>query len=637
MIKSQTPGQPQAPQQAAQPAQNTQMGAAFASAGSSQQNNGGQQRQASGPSFSFRNLGSMMASPMSKAPGSEVLTKMEKAFAAVAEESADPGCEYTFIPLDMNTTTNLSASALIVAVRVKNALDLGVGYHSLIVEAASEAIQPKYESINGQNVEVTRVIGDAYDVTMIKAIAEAVQRKFPQSIIRNADAEYVPREFNLQDQGAVRGLLANAIIASYTEIATKDTNFIDINLRLAAKDSTLVARTTFNNPEHHDAVGLPVRSDIVIDFSAAPPGNTPQGGTNVERTQALAQVRGFPDLVWAPEAPPQNMFATYQQQQQSTRLYAARFVMSGLEAVPHLTIPMQLLALATALTLRDGDAYTQAFQGDQYNSSTYNLHDIGAIGLEAQFTKDAGGISQRIDTKAATFTPMAFAHLFSMLVRPGLIMSLDVPEVGDSTWYNAVFAAAAVGDANANQAIIDAANYLTDGRFSQIFPAGGRVAVDENNRIHLGYYTDNTGVKKDLREIDYLAILNIQGETDPKIVQDWSDTFTRVEFPLTQRLAARKKIIVGLFPNAVFTGFACRVTFEVQFLDALAQACAQAGLEIRAVTPYNDTDSYQRASSAFVGGTLMGQGTSGLFTRGYGQQQPHMGANRNFGGGVSRW
>ena len=611
----------------------TTMGDAFANA-SARAAAGTTQQQKQAGGFSFRNIGSISRSPMGRTPASEVLSKMTKAIGDLFKENINQGLESfetTLIPIDMNNTVSLGISVLVITMRDKLALDTGVAYHTLILEGSAEPPQPRFENIGGNNVEVLRVAGDAADAVLSSTVIDFVNRQYPQTKLLDAGCCVVPRDFNVTDENAVYKLAANAAFAASSELETNRKDFYDLNLANAENDSNLVVRTTFNNPNIADAVGHPLRADVQIDFSAAPLTQQQNPQQAVERVSQVAHVSGFLDFVWAPMQPIANIYSA--PTQQSFQRYAARFVMTSLESTNLLTIPAQLLALMPALSMRENDMWIQAFKPQTFISGEVDMHDIGAIGIEANFENNSTGVGSRIDTKSASFKPEHLGKLIAATVRPGLIMSLDVPECGPQTWYNGVFAAAAEGNPRANAAIIDAANHLTNGNFSKYFPSTGRIAVDENNRIHLGYYTDRQGVRKDIREIDYLAVMNLVGEKDALVIRDWSDSFLRSNYPLNQRLAARKRIISGLFSDVVITGFARRVTFEAAFVDALAKACQECRLAIRAMSPYADMMSYERATAQFSDQTIMSREATGIFNRGGFGQGGGFAGNRPF----ARW
>jgi len=632
------------PAENGQPAAESQMAAGFSRAkdnqqqASQQRGNMNQQQQSAAPAgFSFRSLGRLGNAPMGRNPAAEVLTKLEKALDEVYK-SANAAFEIKLIPLDMNNNPAIARSALIVALFDKNNLDLGVSYHTLILAGSGEPFPPKYENINGQNVEIQRVDGDVWDDKFREVAADAVARTFSGARLIDAEAEVVPRTFDVSDEQLVYQLAANALFAANHELNRMRTDFRDLNLAGAARDSNLTARVQFNHDQLVDPVGEPIRTDVMIDLIATAI-QTGQGANADARATKVSQVGGFLDLVWDPVAPQANPYAQWgqpTQQQQFNQLYITHFVMTHLETLELMTVPAQLFALVQALTLRDGNAWARGFAPRPY-AAGIDMHDIGAIGIEANPEGDARGFGARIDTKTDSFTTQGTLHkLLQAFVRPGLLLSIDVPECGPSTWSNSVFAAAAEGSAKANEFIIEAAQTLTNGNFLKHYTNGsGRVAFDNNNRIHLGWYVDSQGRKRDIRDIDYLAVANLVGEKDPTVIKDWSDTFVNLQISPAQRLAKRKNIIQNLVGDATFTGFARRATLDGAFMEALAKGCVDAGLVLRAQYPFGDVAGQERATAQFANGLLMAPGATGLFAAGFGGQ-----ANQNAGwrtGFSSRW
>ncbi len=612
--------------------QDTGMTSAFANA---QRNAGGQQEQRPG-SFSFRNPGALSRHAMGRTQASEALTKLFKAINTLLQEQVNKAFKVTCIPVEKEQTTSLGVSVLIVCMQDTTLPKLGVAYHTLLLEASTDQIPPRFIQINGSSVEVMKVVGDADDEVMNRVVNEYVIREFGNIELNNAGACVVPRDFNVSDEKMIFELAANTAFACSSELEAMRPDFVDMNLANAEKDSCLMTRTTFGNQQSYDAVGCPVRADIVMDFTAGPQNQNQQdnGGQAVDRVNNLARVSGFVDLVWDPQNPQQSQYVQYQQPLANPlQRYSVRTVITELESSMMLTIPAQLLALLPAAALRENNAWAQAFHRSNFPTAGIDMKDIGAIGIEVNPEGDPSGFGDRIDTKKDSFNQASLGRLIAATIRPGMVLSLDVPECGPSTWYNGVFAAAAANKSLANQAIIRAANQLTNNAFGKHFPDNGRIAYDDANRIHLGHYGDGSGVRRDIRDIDYLAILNIVGKQDPVIVRDWSDTFLKVQYPLEQRLAARKKILIGLFSDIVFTGFARRVTFDPLFIEALIAGCRDAGLQVRSMSNYADLGSYERASAGFGTHAMMSADMTGIFNRGN-QSTPHgMGAR----GGYGKW
>jgi hypothetical protein len=129
-------------------------------------------------------------------------------------------------------------------------------------------------------------------------------------------------------------------------------------------------------------------------------------------------------------------------------------------------------------------------------------------------------------------------------------------------------------------------------------------------------------------------VLNLQGGKDLQVVIDWAATYDNIEIPMNLRLERRAKILAGLIEGGVhLKGYSRRITFNPDFLVALNQSCADAGLVIR---PNNTIqDFYGAAGRVQYGAAAMaiqpGANASGLFA----VNQPLYGNNSrtNMGGG----
>jgi len=610
------------------------MGAAFNDARNrADTRNDSKQTAQRGGGFSFRNPGANQRLAMGRTQASEQLTKLRKAMELTATENLDDSFDWKLIDIDKTTTANLTISVLLVCVRDLTAPDLGVAFHTLLLEATADPVQPRFVNISNQQIEILSTASDAANNVLRDVCYETVKRSYPQMPIIEAGDCVVPSTFKIDDEGLMFSLTENAVFACSSKLQTARSDFRDLNLADAERDSSLVVRQTFGNPNTFDVVGSPVRGDIQLELTATGVNqNNNQGQT--ERTTPIASAAMFIDLIYDPAVQPQPVgFGNWGNQQgpKNYQRYAARAVITALESAFSSTTTAQLLALISASSLREGNGWINQFRPAQFAAEGVDIHDIGAVGIECNFTDNPSGFGTRIDASK----PEERAAMIGLAFKQGLVLSLDVSESGPDTFYNGVFAAAAEGDPKANAKIIAAADCLTNGGFSRYF-TGGRVAIDEFNRIHTGYYTNKRGERADIREIDYLAVINLVGDKDPGVIREWSDTFNRVDYPLEMRLAARKHIITNLVSNAVFTGFARRVTFEAAFIDALLKGVQEVGLQIRSVTPYNDLGVQQRANYT-AGGTMLAPDMSGIFNRGnsFGPSAHSMGANRTFGGGRS--
>ncbi len=585
--------------------------------------------------FSFVDIGSLARAPMGRNPQGEVLAKLAKALDE-SYEQVKKDHVVTVLPIDRNNQIKLTFSVIVIAIQQAGRKDKAA-FHTLILEGSSEPLAPRFENFNGQNIEIMKVASDAWDDVLLNVVIDELRRTLPKVDLLNAGACVVPREFNAEDHDLVYKLAANAFLADFTELTQSAPGFVDLNLANAEKDSSLQVRPAFGRTEVYDSVGLPIRADVQVDLLAVQQmrHNDPSINNGLDRQSLVSTVNGFMDLIWDPMVQNTNMmYMAPGQQQMMTQKYLPRLIITQLDPVRLLTIPAQLLALVSAVLLREDNAWVGAFKPRAVSGKEVDMHDIGGVGIEANLENNPQGVGTRINTKADSFRPEMLGQLIGMTMKPGLVMSMDIPECGAQSWYNDVFSAAATGTVRAQQAIIEAANKLTNNAFAQFFPSNGRVFIDDVNKVHLGYYTDRAGIKRDLRDIDYLAVANLVGEKDPGMIREWSDTFLRTQYPLAQRLSARKRIISGLVTDPTFTGFARRVTFDHQFVDALVQGCRAVGLSIRNTGSFMDTGSFERATGSFFGQAVQGGAATGIFNRdlGYFGNQ-----GSNMFGGFNRW
>lgn len=595
---------------------------------------GNTQTQSPSRAWSFES--GLFGAPIPRTMGSEYYLKFKEHLEKVYK-SAFPGVIINVLDLDNNTESALAYSSIIVALSLKDKPDHGVAYHILILEATGDQLAPIMDSINGSPIEILRVTGNAYDDILIKAANLKVMQMYPNTPIYHVDACVVPREFNPADETMMQNLALNAGLATLTELEVREDNFVDLNLQPISGDQSLNITVGFNKHQLLDVVGMPMRTDALINFTSkkqAKNANDKYGSVNQGSNELkISEISCFTDLVWSPVAP--TTFNPYQQiQQTSTQKYIARLVITNLASNHAYTTGSTLLAIATSMSLRDDSNWIQAFRPSMFNEKELDLSDIGSLNYEANLENDVTGTGRYIDTKIDSFGLEELGQLVAALVQPGLVISLDCPEVGPQSWYTRVFSEASLGNMNAYNEIYEAASTLTNRNFEQYFPHNTPMFEDINNRIHNGYWIDHKGNKRDIRDFDHLAVCNLVGERNIQLVRDWSDTFLRQQYPLDQRLSARKRMISSLAnEKAVFTGFSQRVTFSAKFLDALARGIKDTNLSVRINTPLTGSDfNNQRGVATFANNALLTQGQSFMSIGGnQAAQRPGYSMSQNFG------
>lgn len=596
---------------------------AAASALAGKQGTGKGTGKGTGSTFSMQGL---FGAPISRGVGSEYLNKLVQGLTEIYKQTVNE-FDITLITLDNVNEAALAFSSILVCVNIKDHAKQGVAAHILLVESTGDKIMPVFENINNVQTEITRCTGDAIDSVLVTKVQEKLALAFPGCRTFIVDGEVVPTTFDLDSKTDMHSLALNAAWACGTEVMINRTGFTDLDLTKELRDTTLVVNVGFNRTQIRDAVGLPMRSDVLMNFSSQKQNQGRAASINSnDREMKLTEISGFVDLLWNPSGAVNQMGLYQAYNQPLTHKYVARLVMTNLASNFSYTPASVLLALSTSTALSLDNNWVQSFR-PQASHDGIDMADIGAINIEANISNEPAGFGTRIDTKSDSFKLTDLGQLVSTLVAPGIIMSMDCPETGPQSWYLSMFAAAAAGNRNAINRIITAAKDLTGGAFTRYFAEGTPIFTDVNNRIHLGYWIDKYGMKRDIRDIDTLAVANLIGERNPQLIRDWSDTFLRTSYPLPMRLAARKKIIMALTnESAVFTGFAQRVTYTKEFMVALEQSIHDTGLGVRVNTPLSSAEfQNQRGVASFAGSALMQPGQSFMTSGGMAYQNQYAG------------
>lgn len=590
-----------------------------------------QQQQGGRRDFGLASLNSRLSRPMSRSAASEGVMKLHNSFKTILEEEVAPKeVGFRLIVLD-GANAMLALSSILVCFSQTFQGREHVAVHTLLIESSGRLVN-RTINVGGQNVEIQTVPGDVADDNMWAKVQQAVTEGYGRTVeVHDAGATVVPSELNVEDSFHVRQCLYGAVQATYSTMVNH--GIIEeepFSAKWVTQQDVLSARLDFYPEQPQTAAGLPVRSDVLVTLQGVIAG---QGQSQAERALDITRVDGFIDLVYSP---PQGQmgFQPYgmaQMPQQITQHYVPRFVMTQVSSeISAVTMELQLLAMSTSTLLVNGSGGIAPWMNSfkpRYNAGALDLRDVGAVGYEVNLTGDVNAKPDRIDTKADSFTQQSLYQLIYTALHPKLMYSMDIEEVSDLSWINLAFIAAARGDQDAIRLIIQSADRLTNNNFSRIFNGSEAIAQDDNNRVHLGYYIDQAGARRDLRDIDYLAMLNWVGSKDMTAVKQWSETFDRRDIPMEIRLERRQKILEHLLGTSLHVkGFARRITFNPNFILALNQACDAAGLKIRPGNIVQDFNGVGQYGDANALNFAIGGVQSGLFTF----SQPGFGQTRGF-------
>ena len=573
----------------------------------------------------------LLKTPVSAGVGGEYFTKMRTSLTEIFGDIAE-GLDVKVIGLNRQNITTLKFSALVVACRLMDVNPNIVAFHTLILEATGEKLGSAMRVIDNQQVRVTRVTSDAYDDVLFKSAFNAVSEVYPNSHIFSADAMVVPAKITADKKETVENLARNAALACVSVISSQANTFGELNLSKMDRDCRFVIDVAFGNHQAYDIVGEPQRSSVLISYSSQKKTANSimsQETVNVpDNVARICELSGFLNAIWAPTEPQSGYgFQAYGANpnvQRRTEKFAGEFVITSVRTDYATSPAAVLLALSSCLSLVDGDTWIQAFlpKPNAHHtgaaSNKVDITDIGALNITANLglEQDKGGFGQAIGLESFKNDLIEVNKYLVSIFRPGVIISMDCPEAGPSSWYMSVFSAAASGNQAAYNQIFEAANELTDNKFEQFFKHGQPMFTNIT-RVPLGHYALGDTLQ-DIRNIDYTAIANLFAK-NPSAIHDYSNTFVdRPGVSSARNLSIREGIILhALNEQAEITGYAARVSIADGLITALSQAIAACGLPVTVNTPLN-ADQLRSGVAApdFIQGSLA-RGTH-TFSQGFG-------------------
>lgn len=512
---------------------------------------------------------------------------------------------------------------------------MGVTVHTLLLEDDGPLPDPRQFTLHGrESVEVPTTPADTYNEAYYQTVISQVKHKFGNVEVFDASMQVIYRTIDLEDPNQV-----NRILTAATNAAVGATTLRTVGGDIG-EGRTLAHTLSANGIQLHASVntsperlvsanGLPVRRDVVVKSVATVPGATQN---NLRGTRGngfrFAELSAFATLEYVvPEVPQYNPYQP-QAPMAPTQRYIPRIVITSVDSDGIQTLPSVLLGISTATVIQEGLLWTEPFRPRKGRTKNeHDIKDIGAIGYDIK-ELNADDKPGMIDTKTNDFTNADFYRLMAATVYSTPIYSIDIEEAGPLSWLTQVFAAAAGNDPEAQRAIIDACNSLTNNSFSRYFE-GGPILQSDENRIFLGTYrphNDTTGELRDIRDLDYLAILNICGE-DPRIVEEFEKTQRASSgLPMVLRLSELHGILEQIMGSSLtIKGYANRFTFYHTFIEALAKSTRDAKVApMFSNLPVHVQENARQRMTDFQFAMVSQQNIGGVYQGGMNQQQAGM-------------
>lgn len=618
-------GQEAAPQQATTqtqpPAGQTQSGNTQQYAATGQQFQPQYQQPAFGAENPFAQINVFDLS-ISRNSSNQVLSKLHSELKEHADSfmSQYNNVELELLILNRDDEPSINISAVVLTMRTKGGngkFSPAVFYPYLLEATADDLTSTNSIVVGGLPIEDRQYASNAYDKEFVAAAhALIVQRS---AFTRNgvapifAEATLIPRIADLENEEETGRMLTNGLLACRTVLQMNSDNWTDFRIPVLQNGQQLHLRSKVKvdrrQAHRRDYMSLPVRNDITIalETNIHQPqqqqfyGQQPQKKVN---NTILGHVTAFMDMVYVGRGN-NPMGMGFGQAWQPP--YALTCVITSLESNQLTTINGQGMVLASAFSLYQDNIALSAL--NPIPGKKDDMHNIGTLNIESNVVANPDGMNQQVammglaqqrgvevDVQSANFNEVS--QYMAMLFNPRFSLAFDVSECGADTWLNSVFVAAALGNKDANQAIFDSWNIMTEGKFGSNLTAMnlmGQPFFTSAGRILMGHYTNPEGQLRDIRDFDHLAMQTILGRNDPLAVQRWTNARHNLGLAENVRFHEQRTLIqhAAQTDEVNFTGLAHRLNVNMNVMTALSKALSECNLRISAANS-NNLDMSQR-------------------------------------------
>jgi len=444
--------------------------------------------------------------------------------------------------------------------------------HILVIEKTGDYPDKIVENIAGIRYEIVRTPADALDDKYVaqaqKLVSDSLNIPIDNVII--VDGTLVPNEFDVTSESQVLNLINNTINSIHSEINLRLNDYKGINISNILSNirtGKFYVNLYFNQDDSNffDQTGVPVRQDVCVALSFK--NNNVQNNRSINQgndTIDIVKTYGYIDFEWAPNTI--NGVIT-------TQKFIPNFIITHIDSQFSPTPDILMLSVASVLAINEDMSWMQAFRPTPIKKNEIDYNDIGALNIEGNIENNPSGYGKKYDTKSKSFSILELNKLIQTLVRPNIMISMDLPKAGPETWFTSILHYIKFRNSkDAYTRLIDYINNLTNGAFSNV---NVPVFTDISNKIHGGYYKTKDGIK-DLRHLSsYLSVANFINDTNqqPQLITQYTNTLYNVSIPTELRTAERKKFIDEISnKTAVIKMYHDRVTFTAVFLINLINA-----------------------------------------------------------------
>lgn len=448
---------------------------------------------------------------------------------------------------------------------------------TLMLESDSQKLRPRVFNNGMQRLEMQVLSPELFDDRYWAAISKFIADKRGVDLIAvDAGLYLIEQEFDFADVDATNRILFDSVnrIGDVVARLRNETPFDLVKFKRA--DEKLTASFDFTGNPRYTMTGMPIRADIrVTQFKALNSNPNTQDYNQYYGDQELSSVSGYVNLEWTPPAPGQQQVWG---QAPKTQIFTPTFVVTEVaqgERIEANTMELYLGALNNAYSITAGGAWMSVFD-PAIGVDGPDLRDIGAIGFLVN--------GQKIDTRSSDFKIETLSEILGALVEQQPVFLLDIDSAGANSRLEAYFAEAAVPGPNqerARQVILQAANNYTGGHFAALFDARGDIVLPYNQQLSRGFYPGNDGERRDPRDLDVLAMLNLTNGNMADF-HEWYRTLVDQTMPEPLRLQKREAIERRYLGKALrVCNRVTRYVLDGKFITALSNAVRNAGINVQ--------------------------------------------------------
>jgi len=514
-----------------------------------------------------------------------------------------PGCKLS-AELVSGTTYGLLFSTVVVR------LSAGSSHAVYMLAAEGSFADGRYPDAvvkvaNSGEVSVARGPMDALGGKYAKTLTDHVLAGLPHGdTLIYVGNTYVPREWDCGADTSVNvrtkvvGLIVNAIAAVAAEF-TEQRGEQPINLATWLQPGEILeAAVSFGNEPRPNALGVPTRTDVIIDLRTAVTGrtavrerdrdgfdfmdlNTTKGGGT------LASIGGWLQAEWMPET---GEVVRDSEGRILPRPLAARLILSNLVSTEAKCLSLTTLAVATAAVMRQSSIWWHGFK-PRYNATqaVKDATNVGAldvlVNLAERMTPRTAmgdipyGEVQRLGSDAE------WDFFMNASFQQRLAIGLLVPAADPESWALDPFLRSALGDPDSDALIAGLLNWLTNNKFADYYD-GGSICLPYSEQVQTGTYTGSDGMPRPIEDVDLTAVCARFGKQQPDGIVAWMNAVNDANTSFARSAASRATIrdtVLGV-PSKV-RGTATIVMLRGHVLDAAQRAMDAAKVSPRVIAP----------------------------------------------------